>query len=324
MEVGIRKRAWHTCIPYTLLIYDHWGEYTLSKKTRRLVYGVYPRIPPIHHQVSSRMLNLCSLTHAAISTANAMIRYSKFVNFLNKTIQYSKNQFFYLEILFTKLSFTVMFILAKHKVMLAISAVSVHSIFHDITIMSLPVSDMLIIVEFLCFLIQLSWSCMPKITKKIYPGLLTLCTKYWSSFILGHSAQDAHVCGKPWKSYVIELSGRAVSLLCHCWRNCKVDFLFVCVQCCFLPVVNWESWHFCHCQNIMYNSLLETTVKWDEFHSLTSLLTCALWNVGGANVDSLLQVAGEVDKAFSTLVNIMTDDEHSDDEASPPTKSFHR
>jgi len=30
----------------TLLIYDHWGEYTLSKKTRRLVYGVYPRISP--------------------------------------------------------------------------------------------------------------------------------------------------------------------------------------------------------------------------------------------------------------------------------------
>jgi len=23
MEVGIRKRAWHTCIRYTLLIYDH-------------------------------------------------------------------------------------------------------------------------------------------------------------------------------------------------------------------------------------------------------------------------------------------------------------
>jgi len=32
MEVGICKRAWHTCIRYTLLIYDHWGEYTLSKK----------------------------------------------------------------------------------------------------------------------------------------------------------------------------------------------------------------------------------------------------------------------------------------------------
>jgi len=29
MEVGIRKRAWHTCIQYTLLIYDHWGEYML-------------------------------------------------------------------------------------------------------------------------------------------------------------------------------------------------------------------------------------------------------------------------------------------------------
>jgi len=23
MEVGIRKRVWHTCIRYTLLIYDH-------------------------------------------------------------------------------------------------------------------------------------------------------------------------------------------------------------------------------------------------------------------------------------------------------------
>jgi len=32
MEVGICKRVWHTCIQYTLLIYDHWGEYTLSKK----------------------------------------------------------------------------------------------------------------------------------------------------------------------------------------------------------------------------------------------------------------------------------------------------
>jgi len=31
MEVVIHKRAWHTRIRYTLLIYDHWGEYTLSK-----------------------------------------------------------------------------------------------------------------------------------------------------------------------------------------------------------------------------------------------------------------------------------------------------
>jgi len=58
MEVGIRKRAWHTCIRYTLLIYDHWGEYTLSKKTRRLVFGVYPRIPPplIHHWVEGEWI----------------------------------------------------------------------------------------------------------------------------------------------------------------------------------------------------------------------------------------------------------------------------
>jgi len=48
-----------------------------------------------------------------------------------------------------------------------------------------------------------------------------------------------------------------------------------------------------------------------------------LSSVGSANVDSLLQVAGEVDKAFSTLVNIMTDDENSDDEAGPQMKPFH-
>ena len=47
-------------------------------------------------------------------------------------------------------------------------------------------------------------------------------------------------------------------------------------------------------------------------------------HVGGANVDSLLQVAGEVDKAFGTLVNIMTDDENSEDEASHPMKSSFR
>jgi len=45
-------------------------------------------------------------------------------------------------------------------------------------------------------------------------------------------------------------------------------------------------------------------------------------SAGSANVDSLLQVAGEVDKAFSTLVNIITDDENSDDDASHLTKSF--
>jgi len=44
--------------------------------------------------------------------------------------------------------------------------------------------------------------------------------------------------------------------------------------------------------------------------------------VGSANVDSLLQVAGDVDKAFGTLVNIMTDDENSEDESSHPMKSF--
>lgn len=45
-------------------------------------------------------------------------------------------------------------------------------------------------------------------------------------------------------------------------------------------------------------------------------------SLGSANVDSLLQVAGEVDKAFGTLVNIMTDDENSEDETSHQMKSF--
>jgi len=31
MKMSIRKRAWHTRIRYTLFIYDHWGEYMLSK-----------------------------------------------------------------------------------------------------------------------------------------------------------------------------------------------------------------------------------------------------------------------------------------------------
>jgi len=49
MEVGIRKRAWHTCIRYTLLIYDHCGEYTLFKKPGSW-YTVYTLVyPPIHH-----------------------------------------------------------------------------------------------------------------------------------------------------------------------------------------------------------------------------------------------------------------------------------
>jgi len=55
-----------------------------------------------------------------------------------------------------------------------------------------------------------------------------------------------------------------------------------------------------------------------------SFIVCTL-SVGSTNVDSLLQVAGEVDKAFGTLVNIMTDDENSEDEAvetSRQMKSF--
>ena len=56
-----------------------------------------------------------------------------------------------------------------------------------------------------------------------------------------------------------------------------------------------------------------------------SFVVKCVWTVGSVNVDSLLQVAGEVDKAFGTLVNIMTDDENSEDEgASYQTKSFRR
>ena len=48
MEVGIRKGAWRRA-EGTLLIYDHWGEYTLSKKPGGW-YTAYTRVyPPIHH-----------------------------------------------------------------------------------------------------------------------------------------------------------------------------------------------------------------------------------------------------------------------------------
>jgi len=48
-EVGIRKRAWHTRIRYTLLIYDHWGEYMLSKKPGGWCTAYTRVYPPIHH-----------------------------------------------------------------------------------------------------------------------------------------------------------------------------------------------------------------------------------------------------------------------------------
>jgi len=55
-----------------------------------------------------------------------------------------------------------------------------------------------------------------------------------------------------------------------------------------------------------------------------SFVVVCLLSVGTANVDSLLQVAGEVDKAFGTLVNIITDDENSEDEASHQMKKSFR
>jgi len=58
MEVGIHKRAWHTCIWYTLLIYDHWGEYTLSKKLGGWCTAYTRVYPPIHHCSHSLSLKL--------------------------------------------------------------------------------------------------------------------------------------------------------------------------------------------------------------------------------------------------------------------------
>ena len=48
MEVGIRKGAWRRAWRYPTYLWSlRWVYgYTLSKKPRRLVYGVYPRIPP--------------------------------------------------------------------------------------------------------------------------------------------------------------------------------------------------------------------------------------------------------------------------------------
>jgi len=44
-KIGLRI-SWTFQLEGTLLIYDHRGEYTLSKKPRKLLYGVYL---PIHH-----------------------------------------------------------------------------------------------------------------------------------------------------------------------------------------------------------------------------------------------------------------------------------
>jgi len=48
MEVGIRKGAWRRVWRYPAYLWSLRWIYAVQK-TRRLVYGVYPRIPPIHH-----------------------------------------------------------------------------------------------------------------------------------------------------------------------------------------------------------------------------------------------------------------------------------
>jgi len=45
MEVGIRKEAWRRAWRYTAYLWSLRWVYAV-KKTRRLVYAVYPRIPP--------------------------------------------------------------------------------------------------------------------------------------------------------------------------------------------------------------------------------------------------------------------------------------
>ena len=48
MEVGIRKGAWQRDWRYPAYLWSLRWVYAV-KKPRRLVYAVYPRIPPIHH-----------------------------------------------------------------------------------------------------------------------------------------------------------------------------------------------------------------------------------------------------------------------------------
>jgi len=113
---------------------------------------------------------------AAMHTANTAISWSKFANFQNKMIQYSKNQFLF-ENYFVKLSFTVTF---SSRQALATCLTSVNGIFRDITITSSTVSDMLEIVkyfEFFWFPELLNNTCQ-KLLKYIQIYSLKLSTKY--------------------------------------------------------------------------------------------------------------------------------------------------
>jgi len=58
MEVGIRKGAWQTAWRYPVYLWSLRWAYAV-KKTRRLVYDVYPRIPPIHHW----LYGACNVVH---------------------------------------------------------------------------------------------------------------------------------------------------------------------------------------------------------------------------------------------------------------------
>jgi len=62
MEVGIRKRAWRRAWRYPAYLWSLRWVYAV-KKTRRLVYAVYQRIPPIHHCPSLVWIDVASDKH---------------------------------------------------------------------------------------------------------------------------------------------------------------------------------------------------------------------------------------------------------------------
>jgi len=74
MEVGIRKGAWQRAWRYPAYLWSLRWVYAV-KKTRRLVYGVYPRIPPntplripTDHYAVNVFRGNNSLTHAVIAS----------------------------------------------------------------------------------------------------------------------------------------------------------------------------------------------------------------------------------------------------------------
>jgi len=75
MEVDIRKRAWQRAWRYPAYLWSLRWVYAV-KKTRRLVYGVYPRItpPPIHRRRNGRIDMLIKNPHKPCFFTHAQIR----------------------------------------------------------------------------------------------------------------------------------------------------------------------------------------------------------------------------------------------------------